>query len=118
MERMIFDREKIAEALHIADPWLYGQDADGEDVHKPWADAPESVKGYYRKSVDVVLTALGLDDLDAAVERGADALLVDLGAKPGEYATDTIYRERWGPTVRKVLEAALTATPESENTDG
>jgi hypothetical protein len=51
--------ERAARALHDREPWVYGQDAGGEDVTKPWDEAAESVRESYLKDALVALRAAG-----------------------------------------------------------
>jgi hypothetical protein len=62
--------EKAAAAAHDAMPWVYGQDDDGEDVYKPWSEAPEAVKQHYRDEILAAAPHL------LAVEREARGLVV------------------------------------------
>lgn len=48
-----------AQALHDHDPWIYGQDAGGEDIVKPWDEAPQSVQAHYREAAVGVLRVVG-----------------------------------------------------------
>lgn len=82
---------------------------------QPWEDCNETQRGRRRDLADAVLAALGLDDLDAAVERGAAALYalgLAQGAAANRYPLDSsTSRER---LARLALEAALTATGEGD----
>lgn len=61
---------------------------------------------------DAILAALGLDDLDAAIERAAWALV---DALPGH---GTPIHDLYGPAAEKALKAALTATDATGGSDG
>jgi hypothetical protein len=52
--------EKAAEATHDVDPWVYGQDGDGENITKPWSEAPPAVREEYRVGARAAFVAIGL----------------------------------------------------------
>jgi hypothetical protein len=83
---------------------------------RPWTEADEWEREAAYELADVALAALALNDLDAAQERARRALL-DLMSS---VSASEWYEAFWplNELSRVALEAAFTATPESENTDG
>lgn len=49
--------DRAAKAAHDADPWLYGQTGTGEDIYKPWEEAPPAVQQHYRAQAVAVMEA-------------------------------------------------------------
>lgn len=50
--------EAGARAEYDREPWVFGQDAEGENVTKPWDEAPPSVHDYYRATARTVWEAI------------------------------------------------------------
>lgn len=88
-------RQRLIEAKLAGARW---------DERHPFAYAFRSNE----QAADAALAALGLDDLDAAVERVARVWCDEEGFP---------FEETYLGSARRLLEAALTATPESEGPD-
>jgi hypothetical protein len=71
--------EAAAEAAHDAMPWVYGQDDDGEDVYKPWSEAPEAVKQHYRD--EILAAAPHLLAVEREARERAEARCAELEAE-------------------------------------
>src|SRR4051812_21312666 len=95
-------RERVARALSDTPGFWHPFGYDG------WDALAAEDREWCLKLADVALAALGLDDLDAAVERGALALFEDHYGEPHGPGYAPLRGSRWWSYAEDSIRAALT----------